>query len=400
MVKKTIDNVNVNGKRVLVRVDFNVPIDADRNIIDETRIRLALPTLWYLLEKGASLILMSHLGRPKGQVRLDLTLKPIANRLHQLLGTSVQITPDCQSDVTKRMVASLKPRQVLLLENLRFHPEEEENDVGFSRILASFADIYVNDAFGVVHRAHASTEGVTRHVQEAVSGYLLEKELKYLQDTLAEPQRPFVAILGGAKVSDKIHVIRNLMMKIDTLLVGGGMSYPFLKAQGYEVGDSLLREDDVDVARDLLKESRLSGKELLLPVDVVVANRITSDAETQIVAINCMPKGLQGLDIGPKTRELFANRIATAGTVVWNGPLGVCEVEPFAEGTRSMVQSLKQAGSESGTITIVGGGDTAAAVNLIGLTDSMTHVSSGGGASLDCLAGFPLPGVIALSDLK
>ncbi len=398
MPKKTIDDVDVAGKCVLVRVDFNVPIDADRNITDDTRVKAALPTLWHLLEKGASLVLMSHLGRPRGQHRPDLTLAPVASLLHQLLGTSVHLAPDCIGEETRRMAADLKPGQVILLENLRFHPEEEENDPDFAGQLAGLGDLYVNDAFGAAHRAHASTEGVTHFFDEAISGYLMKKELQYLQDAIADPQRPFVAILGGAKVVDKIEVVRNLMAKVDTLLIGGGMSYTFLKARGLEIGDSLFDPASVVVAVELLRQAESSGVELLLPVDLVVAGRIVAGVDTEVVAADAIPEGLQGLDVGPETSSLFEDRASKAGTVVWNGPLGVFEVEPFANATLSMARCLERAGWESGAVTIIGGGDTAAAVAQAGVADRMTHVSTGGGASLECLAGFELPGAAALSD--
>ena len=398
MPKRTIDDIDVAGKRVLVRVDFNVPIDADRNISDDTRVKAALPTLWHLLEKGASLVLMSHLGRPRGQHRPDLTLAPVASLLHQLLGTSVHLAPDCVGEATRRMAADLKPGQVILLENLRFHPEEEENDPDFARELAALGDLYVNDAFGAAHRAHASTEGVTHFFDEAVSGYLMKKELQYLQEAIVDPQRPFVAILGGAKVADKIEVVRNLMARVDTLLIGGGMSYTFLKARGLEIGDSLFDPESVAVAGELLRQAENRDVELLLPVDYVVATRIAGGVDTEVVAADSIPEGLQGVDVGPETSALFEDRAGKAGTVVWNGPLGVFEVEPFARGTLSMARCLERAGWESGAVTIIGGGDTAAAVAQAGVADRMTHVSTGGGASLECLAGFELPGAAALTD--
>ena len=398
MPKRTIDDIDVAGRRVLVRVDFNVPIDADRNITDDTRVKAALPTLWHLLEKGASLVLMSHLGRPRGQHRPDLTLAPVASLLHQLLGTSVHLAPDCIGTETGRMAGDLKPGQVILLENLRFHPEEEDNDPDFARQLAALGDLYVNDAFGAAHRAHASTEGVTHYFDQAVSGYLMKKELQYLQDAIADPQRPFVAILGGAKVSDKIEVVRNLMSKVDTLLIGGGMSYTFLKAKGLEIGDSLFDPESVSIAGEMLSQAESSDVELLLPVDLVVAARIAAGVDTGIVAADAIPEGLQGLDVGPESSALFEDRAGKAGTVVWNGPLGVFEVEPFAKATLSMARCLERAGWESGAVTIIGGGDTAAAVAQAGVADRMTHVSTGGGASLECLAGLELPGAAALSD--
>ena len=401
MAKKTIDDVEVAGRRVLVRVDFNVPLDEDRNITDDTRIRAALPTLWHLLEKGASLVLMSHLGRPKGQPRPHLTLQPVADLLGQLLGTSVHLAPDCIGEEVASMARDLKPGQVLLLENLRFHPEEEANDADFARHLASLGDLYVNDAFGAAHRAHASTEGIAHHVSEAVSGYLMMKELQYLDEAVSDPQRPFVAILGGAKVSDKIAVIENLMEKLDVLLIGGGMAYTFFKAMGLEIGNSLLEEEAVAVAEGVLSAAeKKKGLELLLPVDCLVAERMAADAETRVVARDQIPVGWEGVDIGPETRQLFQAKVQEAGTVIWNGPLGVFEIEAFAEGTRVMAETLERATWESGVVSIIGGGDTAAAVAQAGAVAKMTHVSTGGGAALECLGGRVLPGVAALADRR
>lgn len=398
MAKKTIDDVDVAGKRVLVRVDFNVPLDADRHIADDTRIRAALPTLWRLLEKGASLILMSHLGRPKGQRRPDLSLQPVSDLLGQLLGTSVHLAPDCVGDEVESMASNLKPGQVLLLENLRFHPEERDNDSDFARQLAGLGDLFVNDAFGAAHRAHASTEGITHHVSEAVSGYLMKNELQYLDEAVSNPQRPFVAILGGAKVSDKVEVIENLMGMLDVLMIGGGMAYTFFKAMGLDIGNSLLDEDSVPVAKNVLAAAeKQQGLEILLPVDCLVADRVASDAQTRVVARDQIPAAWEGVDIGPETRQLFQSRIEEAGTVIWNGPLGVFEIEAFAEGTRAIAETLERATWESGVISIIGGGDTAAAVTQAGAAAKMSHVSTGGGASLECLAGRVLPGVAALA---
>ena len=396
MAKKTIDDIDVATKRVLVRVDFNVPLDGDRRITDDNRIRAALPTIWQLLGKGAGVILMSHLGRPKGQARPGLSLKPVAQHLHGRLGTVVHLAPDCIGDETARMARELKPGNVLLLENLRYHAEEEDNDDGFARQLAALGDgIYVNDAFGAAHRAHASTEGITHHVQHRVAGYLMKKELQYLRDAVASPARPFVAILGGAKVSDKIEVIENLLDKVDALLIGGGMAYTFLKAQGREIGNSLLDEDSLGVARQLLEKA---GDKLELPSDCVVTRKVAAGAEHKVVAIDDIPADWEGVDIGPATSERFARTVASAGMVVWNGPLGVFEIDDFAEGTNAVAQALEQATWESGVVSIIGGGDTAAAVAKAGADQRMSHISTGGGASLECLGGRLLPGVEALDD--
>ena len=399
MAKKTIDDVDVAGKRVLVRVDFNVPLDGDRNIADDTRVKAALPTLWHLLEKGASLVLMSHLGRPNGSVNPGLSLAPVAELLHHLLGTSVHLAPDCVGEEAERMAADLKPGQVLLLENLRFHPEEQANDAKFARQLASLGDLFVNDAFGTAHRAHASTEGITHHVPMAVGGYLMKKELHYLDEALSDPARPFVAILGGAKVSDKIDVLTNLMAKVDVLLIGGGMAYTFLKAKGLEVGNSLLEESSVSVAKELLAKAKKSRKlELILPVDFVVAERIAAGVETRVVSADGIPAEWEGADIGPETTKRFIEKVESAGTVLWNGPLGVFEIESFAEGTLAVARALEQATWESGAVSIIGGGDTVAAVAQAGAAERMTHLSTGGGASLESLGGRELPGVNALAD--
>ncbi len=397
MPKKTLRDIDVAGKRVLVRVDFNVPLDDQQHITDDTRIRAAVPTVQYLRDAGASVVLMSHLGRPKGNVVPEMSLAPVAQRLGELLATDVALAPDCVGDVTKQMAAQLQPGQVLLLENLRYKSEEEANDADFAQALARLGDLYVNDAFGAAHRAHASTEGVTRYVGESVSGLLMEKEITYLDETLKQPARPFVAILGGAKISGKIEVIENLLDKVDALIIGGGMSYTFFKAMGLEIGDSLLEEDRIGVAEELITRCKEQGVELLLPVDVVVADRFGADAQTQVVDREEMPSGWEGVDIGPDTRGLYAERMAQAGTVVWNGPLGVFEMEPFAHGTRAVAQALAEA-TQSDTISIIGGGDTAAAITQMGLADAMTHISTGGGASLECMGGRVLPGVAALSE--
>jgi len=391
--KKSVEAIDVQGKRVLVRVDFNVPMDDQGRITDDKRIRASLPTIQYLLRHGARVVLMSHLGRPKGKPDPRYSLRPVAQRLEELLGVSVRMLPDCVGDEVERAVQELAPGQVALLENLRFHPEEEKNDPDFARRLARLGDVYVNDAFGSAHRAHASTEGVAHHLP-AVAGFLLLKEIETMGKALADPERPFVAILGGAKVSDKIGVIRNLLTRVDALLIGGGMSYTFLKAKGYEIGDSLLDAEHVDLARELMAEAERRNVRLLLPEDVVVAQAFSAEAPRQVVPASAIPAGWQGLDIGPKTRERFAAEIRKARTVIWNGPLGVFEMAPFAEGTRHVAMALAQS---DGT-TIIGGGDTAAAVEQFGLADRMTHVSTGGGASLEFLEGRELPGVAVLQD--
>jgi 3-phosphoglycerate kinase len=395
MAEKTIEDIEVGGKRVLVRVDFNVPQDSQRNITDDRRIRAALPTIQYLREHGARTILASHLGRPKGQPedKQKYTLASVAARLGELLGTPVPLAPDCVGPEVEALVAAMKDGDVLLLENVRFHPEEEKNDLEFARRLASLADLYVNDAFGTAHRAHASTEGVTRYIP-GVAGFLMEKELRFLGGALAAPARPFVAILGGAKVKDKIPVIENLLTKVDRLIIGGGMAYTFLKAQGKEIGQSLLDGDSLDFCAKTLAES---GDRLLLPVDVVVASGNPFDlgpdaVEAQVVPVDAIPADWQGVDIGPETRKKFAAAVAGAGTVVWNGPMGIFEFARFAEGTRAMAEAL----AASGAVTIVGGGDSAAAVEQLGFADKMTHISTGGGASLEFLEGRTLPGVAAL----
>jgi len=398
LAKKTIDDIDVAGKRVLVRVDFNVPLDGDHNITDDARIRAALPTLWQLLEKGASLVLMSHLGRPKGQHRQGLSLGPVARVLHNHLGTSVQLAPDCVGEETAAMAADLQPGNILLLENLRFHPEEEANDESFAKELASLGDIYVNDAFGTAHRAHGSTEGITHHIGDAVAGYLMSKELKYLQETLATPARPFVAILGGAKVVDKIEVIENLLSKVDTLLIGGGMAYTFVKAQGKEIGQSLFDAETMDTAAGLMEKAKTHGVDLQLPSDCVVVQELEAGTESRVVNTDEIPADWEGVDIGPATAAEYAERVAAAGTVIWNGPLGVFEIEDFAKGTNAVAVALEQATWDSGAVSIIGGGDTASAIAKAGAAQRMTHMSTGGGASLECLGGRDLPGVEALDD--
>ncbi len=397
MAKRTIRDLDVAGKRVLVRVDFNVPLDEDGRIIDDTRIRAALPTVEHLLTQGASVILMSHLGRPHGQRVPALSLAPVAERLSQLLGRAVGMAPDCVGAEVAAQAAALQPGQVLLLENVRFHLEEEQNERTFAQQLAELGDAYVNDAFGAAHRAHASTEGVPRCMGAGASGLLMEREISYLDEALRHPQRPFIAVLGGAKISGKIELIEHLLNQVDALLIGGGMAYTFFKAMGLEIGDSLLEEDCLDTARQLLTRVEDEGLDLQLPADCVVADRFAADAQAQVVARDAIPRGWQGMDIGPQTRQRYADQIARGGTIVWNGPLGVCEMESFAEGTQQIIQALADATRE-GALSIIGGGDTAAAVNQAGLAQAMTHISTGGGASLECMSGRVLPGVAILDD--
>jgi len=387
--KKTVRDIDVDGKRVLVRCDFNVPLDG-QTITDDRRIREAIPTIKYLLEHNAAVVLCSHLGRPKGGPDPKYSLKPIAARLTELLGKQCDLLPDCIGPEVEQRCASLKPDEVVLLENVRFHPEEEKNDPAFAKQLASLADLYVNDAFGTAHRAHASTEGVA-HILPGVAGFLIEKEIDFLGRAVDNPKKPFVAIMGGAKVKDKIALIDNLLPKLDRLLVGGGMAFTFIKAQGHAIGNSLLDADSLDYAKRLLDEN---ANKIVLPVDVVVASELTESAQTKVVGVDQIEDGMIGADIGPKTEALFANEIKSAGTVLWNGPVGVFEMSPFASGTKAVAQAL----ADSGAVTVVGGGDTAAAVDKFGVADKMSHVSTGGGASLEFLEGKELPGIAALQD--
>ncbi|HHH40609.1 MAG TPA: phosphoglycerate kinase [Chloroflexi bacterium] len=389
MNKKTIRDIAVDGRRVLVRVDFNVPLK-NGAVADDTRIRAALPTLEYLLKHGAALIVCSHLGRPKGRVVPELRMDPVAERLAALLGRPVRKLDDCVGPEVEQAAAALRPGEIILLENTRFHPEEKKNDPAFARQLASLADLFVNDAFGTAHRAHASTEGVA-HYLPAVAGLLMEKELEFLGKAVENPEHPYVAVLGGAKISDKIGVIESLLRRCDRLLIGGGMANTFFRAMGFEMGDSLVEEEAVPTAERLLKEK---GGRLVLPVDVVIADRFAADAQTRVVAPNEVPPGWRVLDIGPKTLPTFESALSGARMVVWNGPLGVFELEPFAHGTNGMARIL----ADMDAITIIGGGDSAAAVRQAGLVDKMTHVSTGGGASLELLEGKTLPGVAALDD--
>ena len=393
-MKKTVKDVDVRSRRVLVRVDYNVPLDAQGNVSDDKRITASLPTINYLLEQGARIILCSHLGRPKGEVKKEFSLAPVAKRLKELLpSVNIYFASDCIGEEAQQKAAALKDGEILLLENLRFHKEEEKNDPEFAKKLASLAEIYVSDAFGTVHRAHASTAGVAAYLP-AVAGFLIGKELSIMGGALENPERPFVAILGGAKVADKIGVITNLLNKCDTLLIGGGMAYTFFKAMGYEIGDSLLDAESIDLAKQLMETAKEKGVKLLLPVDTVVAKAFAADAEHMTVASNAIPAGWQGLDIGEKTRELFAAEIKNAKTVIWNGPMGVFEFPEFAKGTEAVAKAC----AECGGTTIIGGGDSASAVKKLGYADKMTHISTGGGASLEFLEGKVLPGVAALND--
>ncbi len=393
MNKKTIEDIVVTGKKVLVRCDFNVPLDENKNITDENRLVGALPTIKYLCENGAKVILCSHLGRPKGEFNMKYSLAPVAKRLSELLGKDVKMAEDVVGESAKATVASLNDGDVCLLENVRFHKEEEKNDAEFSKQLASLAEIYVNDAFGTAHRAHASTAGVADYLP-AVCGYLIGKEIDVMGKALSNPARPFVAILGGAKVSDKIGVIENLLDKVDSLIIGGGMAYTFLKSQGYEVGKSICEMDKLDLARDLMAKAQAKGVELLLPVETVVAKEFSNDAEEKIVPSIAIPADYEGLDIGPKTVELFSNAISKAKTVIWNGPMGVFEMPKFAVGTKAIAKAV----AEADAVTIIGGGDSAAAVQQLGFADKMTHISTGGGASLEYLEGKVLPGIDCLND--
>jgi phosphoglycerate kinase len=396
MNKKTIRDIDLAGKRVLVRVDFNVPLDSQQHITDDTRIRAALPTIRYILDQGASVILMSHLGRPDGKVVEKLSLAPVVQHLSELLGRDVEIAKDCIGPEVEAQAKSLQPGHVLLLENLRFHKEEEKNNPDFARQLAMLGEVYVNDAFGTAHRAHASTEGVTQYLP-GVAGFLMEKEINFLGSALEDPKRPFVAIIGGAKVSDKIAVLERLINMVDTLLIGGGMANTFFKAEGYEIGDSLFEESKVDVARDLIAKARQKDLMFLLPSDVVIADRFAADANFKVVAANEVPEGWRILDIGPKAVEAFQKALSNAQTIVWNGTLGVAEMPAFAKGTEAIIEILANR-TRAGATTIIGGGDSAAAVDQAGAAEKMTHVSTGGGASLEFLEGRLLPGVAALQD--
>ena len=392
--KKSVLDADVRGKKVLLRCDFNVPQNKETGAItSDKRIVAALPTIKYLLENGAAVIACSHLGKPKGEWKQKLTLAPVAERLSELLGQKVIFANDIIGDDAKAKAAALKPGEIMLLENLRFDIREEKNGADFAKALADMAEVYVSDAFGTVHRAHASTAGVAAYLP-AYAGLLVEKELSVMGKALDDPKRPFVAVLGGAKVSDKIGVINNLLEKADTVIIVGGMAYTFIKAMGYEIGNSLLEADKLDYALEMIEKAKRNGVSLLLPVDTAVGNEFKADCDSEIVDIKAMPAGWMGMDIGPKTIELFSDAIKNAGTVVWNGPMGVFEFDAFAKGTKAIAQAL----ADSGAITIVGGGDSAAAVEKLGFADKMTHISTGGGASLEFLEGLELPGVACLLD--
>lgn len=394
-MKKTIRDIDLKGKRVLIRCDFNVPLDSNQNITDDTRIRAALPTLEYMVTQGAKVVVMSHLGRPKGKAAAEFSLAPVAVRLAELLGKQVEFADSdvVVDDSVKEKVAALKDGDVLLLQNVRFRKEETDNEPGFAKELASLGDVFVQEAFGTAHRAHASTAGVADYLP-CVSGFLIEKEVKFLGSALQNPQRPFVAIMGGAKVGDKIKVIENLLTKVDTLIIGGGMSYTFYKAMGLEIGTSILDADNIDLAKMLLEKATSLNVKLLLPVDIVCADKFSNDAKYQTYSRDQIPSDMMGLDIGEETVKLYSEEIAKAKTVVWNGPMGVFEMENFAKGTKAIAEAL----ATSDATTIIGGGDSAAAVEQFGLADKMSHISTGGGASLEFLEGKILPGISIIEE--
>lgn len=393
MNKKTIEDIDVKGKRVFVRCDFNVPLDENGNITNDNRIKGALKTIKYLKDHDAKIILASHLGRPKGEVNPKYSLAPVAKRLSELLNCEVKMAKDVIGDDAKKLASELKDGDIMLLENVRFHKEETKNDPAFSKELASMADIFVNDAFGTAHRAHCSTTGIASYIP-AVCGYLIQKEIEIMGKALSNPERPFVAILGGAKVSDKIGVINNLIEKVDSIIIGGGMAYTFIGAKGGKIGKSLFEADKVELAKELMAKAEAKGVKLYLPIDTLCGKDFSNDTETKIVETMNIPDDMEGMDIGPKSREVFAEVVKNAKTVVWNGPMGVFEFPTFAEGTLSVATAM----AESGAITIIGGGDSAAAVTKLGFGDKMTHISTGGGASLEFLEGIELPGIAALND--
>lgn len=393
MNKKTVKDIDLKGKKVLVRCDFNVPMDEEKNITDNTRIVSALPTIRYLLENDCAIILCSHLGRPKGEFKAEYSLKPVAKELSKLLNQDVIMAADVVGEDAKEKASALKQGQIMLIENVRFHKEETDNDMEFAKQLAQLAEIYVNDAFGSAHRAHASTAGVASYLP-AVSGFLIEKELQFLGNAILNPKRPFISILGGAKVSDKIGVIDSLLEKVDTLMIGGGMAYTFFKAQGYEVGNSICEMDKLNLALELMEKAKQKGVKLILPVDTKVGKEFKPDTESKIVKYTEIPADWEGFDIGPETIKIFTEELQKAKTVVWNGPLGLSEFEQFAMGTNEIAKVL----ADLDAITIIGGGDSAAAVKKIGLEDKMTHISTGGGASLEFLEGKKLPGIECLMD--
>ena len=394
MNKKTVRDIDLEGKKVLVRCDFNVPLDDKFNITDNRRIVGALPTIKYLLEKNCKVILCSHLGRPKGEVKKEFSLAPVQKELSRLLGKEVKLADDIIGESSKALTANMQNGDIVLLENIRFDAREEANDAEFAKELASLAEVYVNDAFGTAHRAHGSTAGVANYLP-AVSGFLMEKEINFLGTTLENPERPFVAILGGKKVSDKIGVIDNLLEKVDSLIIGGGMTYTFIKAMGYGIGNSVCEEDKIDLAKSLIEKAKSKNVKLLLPVDTKIGKEFDNNTESKTVKISEMPEGWMGLDIGEETIELYKNELSNAKTVVWNGPLGVFELEKFAVGTNEIAKFL---GSLEGVTTIIGGGDSAAAIEKLGIADEFTHISTGGGASLEFLEGKKLPGVECLQN--
>jgi phosphoglycerate kinase len=398
MDKLTIDDLKLKDKRVLVRVDFNVPLNENKEVADDTRIVESLPTIKKILNDGGKAILMSHLGRPKGKDP-NLSLAPVAKRLEKLLGKPIKFVDDCIDEKVEKAVSELKSSECLLLENLRFYPQEEKNDPEFAKSLAKLGEVYINDAFGTAHRAHASTVGVTKYIKECAAGYLMQKELKYLGMALTQPKRPFIAILGGAKISGKIDVIKNLMDKVDTLLIGGGMAFTFYKAMGKEIGSSILEGDKVELAKEILAEAEKMKVDLELPDDFIIAPEAKEDTSTKVVNKDNIPVGWKGLDIGPETLKLFREKIENAKTVVWNGPMGVFEVDKFSKGTIGVADQLARI-TRKGATTIVGGGDSVAALAKVNLEKKMTHVSTGGGASLEFLEGKTLPGVAALTDKK
>lgn len=393
MNKKTVKDIDLKGKKVLVRCDFNVPMDEEKNITDNTRIVSALPTIRYLLENDCAIILCSHLGRPKGEFKAEYSLKPVAKELSKLLNQDVIMAADVVGEDAKEKASALKQGQIMMIENVRFHKEETDNDMEFAKQLAQLAEIYVNDAFGSAHRAHASTAGVASYLP-AVSGFLIEKELQFLGNVILNPKRPFISILGGAKVSDKIGVIDSLLEKVDTLMIGGGMAYTFFKAQGYEVGNSICEMDKLNLALELMEKAKQKGVKLILPVDTKVGKEFKPDTESKIVKYTEIPADWEGFDIGPETIKIFTEELQKAKTVVWNGPLGLSEFEQFAMGTNEIAKVL----ADLDAITIIGGGDSAAAVKKVGLEDKMTHISTGGGASLEFLEGKKLPGIECLMD--
>jgi phosphoglycerate kinase len=397
MNKKTIDDVALKGKRVLVRVDFNVPLDENQKVTDDTRIRESLPTIKKIIQDGGKAILMSHLGRPKGKKKPEYSLKPTVDKLTELLGKQVKFATDCKGPDAKAAVDALVDGDVLILENLRFYEDEEKNNPEFAKELASFGDVYVNDAFGSAHRAHASTEGVTKFISPSLAGYLMQKEIDYLGMAVGDPKRPYLAILGGAKISGKIDVIQNLMQKVDALIIGGGMSYTFFKAMGLEIGKSILDAEKVELAKNILEEAKKKNVRLILPVDCIVADKFENTAATKVVKNDAIPADWQALDIGPETIELYKKEIMNSKTIVWNGPMGVFEMETFAKGTKEIALALAEA-TKAGAITVIGGGDSAAAITQMGFAKKVSHVSTGGGASLEFLEGKILPGVAALTE--